>query len=150
MSSWFLRGCLYGGEPAQVPELARFAELISSRFYMRWNKQLVRVTATNINIFHEPEIRTFASNFHGYNPHCRSQRRFKIEICREIYSREHSTGYHYRMIDWLADRLIQILPITSINSFFMVHMWHLRNVITHPYTQLNVSSAIAIGILILL
>jgi hypothetical protein len=26
-----LRGCLYGGEPARVPELARFAELISSR-----------------------------------------------------------------------------------------------------------------------
>jgi hypothetical protein len=32
---------------------------------------------------HESEIRTFASDFHGYNPQNNSQRPFKIEIGRE-------------------------------------------------------------------
>ena len=30
-----LRGCLYGGEPARVPGLARLAEMISSRVSLR-------------------------------------------------------------------------------------------------------------------
>jgi hypothetical protein len=35
----------------------------------------------NINIFsHQPEIHTFASNFHGYNPQNCPQRPFKIQI----------------------------------------------------------------------
>ena len=35
LSIFLLRACLYGGEPARVPKLARFAEMILSRVYMR-------------------------------------------------------------------------------------------------------------------
>ena len=72
-----LRGCLYVGEPARVPvgELAHFAEMLSSRVYMRhlesgWSH------CYSSNIFHKSEIRTFVGNFHDYNP----QNRYLIKI----------------------------------------------------------------------
>ena len=91
-----LRGCLniYIGKPARVPELARFPELISfhpSCDFSGLPKQTTGLTVINsiiINIFsHEPEIRTFASNFHGYNPQNRSQRPSKIEEENLIYNK---------------------------------------------------------------
>ena len=62
--------------------------MISSCVYMRLlrraglPKQTTGLTAINsvLNIFYEPEICTFISNFHGCNPQNCSQRCFKIEI----------------------------------------------------------------------
>jgi hypothetical protein len=51
------RGCLYGGEPARVPKLARLGELISSCVYMRFSrragspKQTTGLIAINSNNF---------------------------------------------------------------------------------------------------
>ena len=81
-----LGGCLYGDEAARVLGLARFAEIILSHVYMRlWKRagspnETTGVTAINSSIFHKPEIRTFVSNFHDYNPQNRSLTPLKVEI----------------------------------------------------------------------
>jgi hypothetical protein len=43
-------GCLYGGEPCSPPELARFAELISSRVYMRRLRRAVIVCSREYSV----------------------------------------------------------------------------------------------------
>ena len=77
------RGCLYRGELALAPELARFAKMISSCVYIRRQagslKQTTVLTAISSNISHEPEIRTFVSIFRDYNPQNRSLTHFMID-----------------------------------------------------------------------
>jgi hypothetical protein len=58
---------------------------LSAWFHSVSHETLESMTRLLVIFSHKPEIRTFAINFHGYNPQNRSQRAFKIEICRENF-----------------------------------------------------------------
>ena len=78
-------GCLYGGKQPGYPTsslcrddcISFLHETMEAGCLAKMNHWSHCYINSNI---HEPEIRTFVSNFHDYNPKNRSLIHFKIEI----------------------------------------------------------------------